>query len=191
MDNIFADRGGDETAENDCGHGIHNLLAGLLAAKDQRDETEGRHEYGGEAFEAASQNHRFGELFALLLHQVQVMSDQQDAISRRDATERDETDTGPGVDDCCFGSGLRAEPQPKADGGRSEQQSETKGGPEAQSPLLSKHERDEERQAQRHEDQRLARELRQLAEIVVFLPNGEDRHDARDGKREQQCSQPR
>ena len=94
MDNIFADRGGDETAENDCGHGIHNLLAGLLAAKDQRDETEGRHEYGGEAFEAASQDHRFCELFALLFHQVQVASNEQDAVSRRDATQRNETDTG-------------------------------------------------------------------------------------------------
>ncbi len=97
MNQKLAEGRGDEAAENDRGDRIENLPARFLPAQDERDEPDprgqSRHQHGGEPFQTAADHHAVGECFPpLLLHEVEVVRDEQDSVADRDASERDETD---------------------------------------------------------------------------------------------------
>ncbi len=87
---------GIEPAEDRHRDRIEDLLAGLVAADhqgDQRDSScQRRHEHRRQAFERAADHHPPAELFALEQHEIDVVADLQDAVTRRDARERDEAD---------------------------------------------------------------------------------------------------
>ena len=72
VDQEFAKRGRDQSAEDDRGDWVENLAARFMAAPDERDQADAcgqrRHQHGGQAFEAAAQDHLFGEAFAFMLH---------------------------------------------------------------------------------------------------------------------------
>ncbi len=57
---------------------MQDFLARLIGGEDERDEAdaggERGHEHGDEPFLRAADDHRLGEAFALVLHEVQVVA---------------------------------------------------------------------------------------------------------------------
>ena len=71
-------RAGDESADDDDGDGMEDFLARLIGGEHERDEAdaggERGHEHGHEPFLGAADDHRLGEVLALVLHEVQVVA---------------------------------------------------------------------------------------------------------------------
>ena len=96
MDEKLAEGGCDQAAEDHGGDRIEDLAARFLAAEHQGHKAdarrERRHQDRGEPFEAAAENHGLRKALAFLLHEVEVVGDQQDAVADGDPAERDEAD---------------------------------------------------------------------------------------------------
>ena len=94
MDQELAEGRCDQAAEDHRGDGIEDLAARLLAAEHQGHQADARrqrrHQDGGEPLEAAPQDHRLRKDLAFLLHEVEVVRDQQDPVADGDPAQRDE-----------------------------------------------------------------------------------------------------
>ena len=111
------DRGGDHEAEkggayqasdHDGGHGSEDFFAGLICGEDEGDDCysggDGGHEDGRKALKGTALDHLSVEFLALVLHEVKVVGEEHDGISRGDACNGDEADEGGDAD------GIEGEP---------------------------------------------------------------------------------
>ena len=98
-DQLVEQGGRQHPAEDDEGQRVENLLAGLARSEYQGQQAdEARrcgHHHRGEAFQAASNNHRFAELFAFVLHEVDVVRDHDDAVAAGGMDRTARTDRRP------------------------------------------------------------------------------------------------
>ena len=87
-------RGTDQASENDRRDGVKNLLPRFARCQHQRHQGdpggESRHHHRCDAFPARPLNHLASKALALMLHQMQIVGDEENAIARRNATQRDE-----------------------------------------------------------------------------------------------------
>ena len=81
--------------------------------------------------------------------------------------------------------------QPCSNCQRSQDQPRSESRPEVQPQTICKCQRDEERQAQRDQDQRLTGELGQIPEVVILKPCHQDGNDTHHGHCQQNCTKPR
>ena len=90
--------GADQPAEDHCGDGIQNLLTGFPGGEHKRNQSDtgGQrgHKNGCEAFETCSHNHVLRPAFPFVLHQVQIVVEQQNSVSRCDSGKRNEANYG-------------------------------------------------------------------------------------------------
>ena len=81
---------------------MEDFLARLIGGEDQRNQAdaggERGHEHGHEPFLGAADDHLLVEALALVLHEVQVVGDEHDAVSRGDSGHGDEADQGGDAD---------------------------------------------------------------------------------------------
>ena len=95
-DQEIQDSRGDETSDNNHCDGMKDFLSGLIRGEDEWNERYAcgkcGHEDGHHPLECAALDHRAGEAFALVAHEVQVVGEHHNAVSGRNASYGDESD---------------------------------------------------------------------------------------------------
>src|SRR4029079_17268514 len=89
-------RAGDQTSDDDHRDRMEDFLSGLVGRKHQRNEPDTRsecsHQDRYEAFLRATDHHRLAEFLALVLHEMEIVREQHDAIPRGHPGHRNEAD---------------------------------------------------------------------------------------------------
>ena len=92
----------DEAANDDHGDRVKYFFARFSGSEDQWDQRyasgQCSHEHGHESFLGPSLDHLLGEAFAFVSHEVKVMGQHHDGITRGDAGDGDEPDEGSDAD---------------------------------------------------------------------------------------------
>ncbi len=85
----------EQSADNHRGHRVKDLLTRLAGSHHQGHQadagSQGGHQHGGQSLLSSANNHLPGPGFALVFYEMDVMVQQEDAVPRSDAAQRDET----------------------------------------------------------------------------------------------------
>lgn len=93
-DHLVQDCGREHATENDQSHGIENFFSGLARAEKQGEQADKTshscHHHGTKSLQAAPNDHVFRELFAFVLHQVNVVRNHHDPVPAHNPNQGDE-----------------------------------------------------------------------------------------------------